>query len=210
MTDNTDRYAGEYVNSWNRYTCILDEGAYTPADTYDSTGRLRKGGTFASPVAVGDAVALSTDTGATHAACKGLVLVTRPSNGTALIIGKVVEIKKFGNYPSTAAKADTLAERLAGGYYNKAIVEFNIPAKVETVTVKCDGSHAVTPGTGTTLKYGITDSVAALAYNQGKIIYDVVASGGTGVIPLHYVPAGSSGDLYSCSVMYTGLPTAQT
>ncbi|MFA6727557.1 MAG: hypothetical protein WCS17_04985 [Prevotella sp.] len=203
MTDNSSVYAGDY-SSGQRYTCILDEGAYTPADTYDFTGRLVPGGSFATPIAIGDAVAISTDTAGTYAACRGLPLVTRPGNGTTLLIGKVVEVAVFGNYPSTAAQADTLAERLAGGYYRKAIVEFNFSTKLEAITVKCDGSNAVTQGDGSTLKYGITDSVAALAYHHGKIIYDVVASGGSGLIPLHYVPSGSSGDLYTCLVMYTG------
>lgn len=203
MTDNTSLYAGEY-NSGQRYTCILDEGTYTPADTFDFTGRLVHGGTFASLIAVGDAVAISTDTAATYAASRGLPVVTRPATGTTLLIGKVVGIEIFGNYPSSSTQSDSLSERLAGGYYRKAIVEFNFSTKLEAVTVKCDGIHAVTQGDGTTLKYGITDSVAALAYQSGKIIYDVVASGGTGLIPLHYVPAGSNGDLYTCLVMYTG------
>ncbi len=203
MTDNTSLYAGDY-NSGQRYTCILDEGAYTPADTIDFTGRLTPGGSFAAPIILGEAVAISTDTAGTYTACRGLPLVTRPSNGTTLIIGKVVEIEVFGNYPTTAAQADTLAERLAGGYYRKAIVELNFSTKLEAITVKCDGSHAVTQGNGSTLKYGITDSIAARAYQHGKIIYDAAESGGSGLIPLHHVPAGSSGDLYTCLVMYTG------
>lgn len=209
MTDNTDRYAGNYYSA-NRYTCILDEGAYTPANSLDYTGRLVHIGSFATPLAVGDAVAISNDTGATHSACKGLPLVERPVNGEALVIGTVVEIKRFGNYPTAASQADTLAKRLTGRYYNTAIVEFNFGTKIKTVTVKCDGTHAVTQGDGSTLKYGIGDSVAALAYNIGVEIFDVVASGGTGIIPLHYVPAGTNGDLYSCAVLYTGAVTAQT
>lgn len=208
-TDNTSRYAGDY-NSGQRYTCILDEGAYTPANTYDFTGRLIHAGTFATPLAIGDAVAISNDTAATFAACKGDPLVERPVNGEALIIGKIVQIKRFGNYPATAGLADTLAKRLAAGYYNKAIVEFNFSTKLEAITVMCDGSHPTVQGVGSTLVYDISESVAALAYNQGKIIYYQAASGGVGLIPLHYVPAGSNGDTYTCLVAYTGLTLAQS
>lgn len=203
MTDNTSNYAG-YYRSKERYTCLLDEGAITPGTTFDTTGRLIDSCSFATPIAEGEPVALSNDTANTFSATNGLVLVERPQTGEALVIGSVVTIEKFGNIPATAAAADTLTKRLAGKYRRVAGIEFNFSNKIEEVTIVCDGSHAIVPGVGTTLIQDISASVAA-----GKPVYAAVASGGTGIIPLNYVPAGTVGDLYTCLVMYTGFTTSQ-
>jgi hypothetical protein len=202
-TDNTSKYAGFYATK-ERHTCILDEGAYTPADSEDYTGRVVHVGTWATPISVGEPVALSNDSGNTYAATKGLILVERPVAAEALVIGRVVEIEKFGNYPATAGVADTLTKRLAAKYRRTAKVELNFGNKIEEVTILCDGSNALVPGVGATIKLDVSESVAAK-----KPIYAQCASGGTGIIPLHAVPAGSAGDTYSCLVLYTGFTTTQ-
>ena len=112
----------------------------------------------------GDWVALSDDTANTYAATGGLILVEKPVNQTrALVIGRIVgtptALKKV---PATAAEANTLAERLAGGFYRKArveIVAFPI-GSIKKFTVYSDGSNATVPGGGATLKLSITGTYA--------------------------------------------------
>jgi hypothetical protein len=204
MTDYTEKYAGNY-SSREKYTALLDEGTCTPATVLDATGRSIQSCTFATPLAEGEPVALSNSSDNTFAATKGNILVERPVAGEALVIGKIVTIQKFSNFPAAATAADTLAERLSGGYRRSAGIELNFSNKIETVTIVCNGATAIVPGVGTTLLLDIDASTAA-----GEPVYAATAAGtGTGVIPLHAVPAGQNGDLYKCSVMYTGFTTTQ-
>lgn len=203
VTDATSKYAGNYASK-ERYTALLDEGALTPATALDFTGRSISTVTFATPLAEGDAVALSNDVENTFAATKGTILVERPVAAESLVIGKIVTIEKYNNHPATAGVADTLAKRLAAKYRRTAGIEFNFGNKIEEVTIVCNGANAIVPGVGTTLILDVSASVAA-----GKPIYAAAANGGTGVIPLHAVPAGGAGDTYSCLVLYTGFTTTQ-
>jgi hypothetical protein len=69
--------------------------------------------------------------------------------------------------------------------------------------VYSDGSNATVPGVGTTLKVSIAGT-----YTNHKNYLDSAASGGTGLIPLHAVPAGSDGDTCNILAVVTGLMTA--
>jgi hypothetical protein len=206
MTDATSTFAGNYAGGL-RVTCILDEGAPTVSSkTYAPDGTYKYGTTWASELEEGDYVAISNDTAATFSACKGVPLVEKAVNGETFVIGKIVSTPKLQKQPLTDAAADTLAERLAGGYYRTANVEImGGITKIEKATVMCDGSNATTPGTGTTLKFNITSG-----YASGGLQLDSAASGGVGIIPFHYVPAGTDGDTYSCLVGITGLLIAVT
>ena len=204
MTDNTSKYAGYYASK-ERYGCILDEGAITLGTALDTTGRSIQTCSFATPLAEGAPVALSNDVANLYSATGGMILVEKPVNAEALVIGRIVTITKMGNLPATDAGADSLAKRLAGKYRRTAGIEFNFSNKIEEVTIVCDGTHAIVPGVGTTLQLDISASEAIKAP-----VYAAVASGGTGVIPLNYVPAGTAGDTYTCLVMYTGFTTAQS
>lgn len=207
MTDNTSDWAGNYGQGQTN-TCILDEGAVTPGTGIDAYGREQATYGFASGLAEGDWVALSNDAANTFAATGGLILVEKAVNGEGLVIGKIVgtptALKKV---PATAAAADTLAERLAGGFYRKARVEITAfpMGSVKKFTVYSDGTNATVPGVGTTLKLSIAGTYAN---HDGYL--DSAASGGTGLIPLHNVPTGTDGDTCNILAVVTGLMTAVT
>jgi len=202
MTDNTSQVAGNYGQG-QTITCILDEGAITPGTGIDAHGREQATYAFATGLAEGDWVALSNDAANTYAATGGLILVEKPVNGETLVIGRIVgtptALKKV---PATAAAADTLAERLAGGFYRKArveIVAFPI-GSIKKFTVYSDGTNATVPGVGTTLKLSIAGTYA----NHAGYL-DSADQNGVGIIPLHNVPTGADGDTCSILAVVTGL-----
>ena len=206
MADNTSSIAGNYPGGIV-VTCILDEGAPTVASTsYDQLGQSAKGLTWASELAEGDMVAISNDTAGTYVACEGLPLVEKAVDGETLVIGQIVGTPRLMAFPAASADANTLAERLAGKYYRVANVKLmgGITAIQEGV-VMCDGTNACVQGVGATLKLNITST-----YANHKLTFDSAASGGVGVIPFHYVPAGTDGDTYSCLVGITGMLIAAT
>jgi hypothetical protein len=207
MTDNTSEIAGNYGQG-QTITCILDEGAITPGTGIDAYGREQATYAFATGLAEGDWVALSNDAANTYAATGGLILVEKPVNGEALVIGRIVgtptALKKV---PATADAADTLAKRLAGGFYRKArveIVAFPI-GSIKKFTVYSDGSNATVPGVGSTLKLSITGTYA----NHAGYL-DSASQDGVGIIPLHGVPAGTDGDTCSILAVVTGMLRAVT
>lgn len=207
MTDNTSEIAGNYGQG-QTITCILDEGAITPGTGIDAYGREQATYAFATGLAEGDWVALSNDAANTYAATGGLILVEKPVNGEALVIGRIVgtptALKKV---PATAAEANTLAKRLAGGFYRKArveIVAFPI-GSIKKFTVYSDGSNATVPGVGSTLKLSITGTYA----NHAGYL-DSASQDGVGIIPLHGVPAGTDGDTCSILAVVTGMLRAVT
>jgi len=207
MTDNTSEIAGNYGQG-QTITCILDEGEITPGTGIDAYGREQATYAFAAGLAEGDWVALSNDTANTYAATGGLILVEKPSNGETLVIGKIVGTPTaLKHAPDTAAAADTLAERLAGGFYRKArveIVAFPI-GSIKKFTVYSDGTNATVPGVGSTLKLSITGTYA----NHAGYL-DSTNKDGVGIIPLHSVPAGTDGDTCSILAVVTGLLLAVT
>lgn len=206
MADNTSTYAGNYGGGLV-ITCILDEGAITVADSYDGMGTKAKSYTFASELYENNYVAISNDTANTFTATGGIPLVELPVNGETFVIGKIVGTPEFKKKPANDAAANTLAERLAGEYYRVANVEImGGITSIQKAIVMCDGSNATTPGTGTTLKFNIASGDG----DGDGLQFDTAASGGVGVIPFHYVPAGTDGDTYSCLVGVTGLMTSVT
>jgi hypothetical protein len=207
MTDNSSIIAGNFPGANNtRITCILQEGAPTVGTSYDQNGRSMTTMTWQAELAEGDYVALANDTECTFAATEGTPVVEKAGDSETLVIGKIISTPKLNRMPANTAAGDSLTKRLVGGYYRVANVQIlggiQMVAKAE---IMCDGSHACVPGVGSTLKFNITSS-----YVKHKLCFDSVASGGVGVIPFHYVPAGSDGDLYSCLVGITGLLIAAT
>lgn len=209
MTDNRSTIAGNYQGTGPVIECILDEGAPTyRAKQTMPTGETIDVCVFASPLEEGMQVALSNDTANTYAATEGMPVVEVPVNGEALVIGTIVSPPKLQRMPSsTDADDDTLAERLAGKYYRVALVELHIAGKIVAADVYQNGTNATVPGVATTLAANLTSGKATGARGY-KLIQ--VASGGQGAIPLHYVAAGSSGDLSTCLVLLTGLVASVT
>lgn len=206
MTDNTSTIAGDYEGGI-KIPCILDEGAPTvTARTYDRMGDYAPGVVWASELYKGDVVALSNDTAATFAACNGLPLVELPVDGETLVIGQIVTEPETVVHPPTTAAANTLAERLAGKYYRVATVEiWGGITKVVKANVMQDGSNAVVVGQSTVLHYNITRGTAL-----HTLCFDVEASGGVGVVAMHYCAAGTNGDTLSCLVGINGILDAAT
>ncbi len=206
MTDHTINIAHDFHTApVPEITAILDEGALTIGSGFGIGGRDEKIAIPASQLYEGYYVALSNDTAATASATGGLPIVEKAVNAESLTFFEIVTISPAENTPSAASDADTLAKRLSGKYYRKARVRVygGITAVVKA-TVMCDGSHATTPGDGSTLKFNITSAYTqAINSSKKKLVFDSVASGGVGVIPFHYVPAGTDGDLYSCVVGLT-------
>lgn len=205
MTDNTTNLGANRAPG-PRETAILEEGNITISTDIDGTGRERTTYPRAASLAEGDPVAIVNSSENTYTATNGNILVERPQNGEGLTIGKVYGTPgSLKQVPATAGAADSLTKRLSGNYHRLASVEIWVPGTIKKITIACDGSHPIVPGVGTTIELNITKSLAA-----HTPIYTAAASGGTGIIPLHYVPAGSSGDLYNILAIFTGLQTAVT
>jgi hypothetical protein len=202
MTDSTTTVAGNYPFKGPVITCILDEGAPTYSDSgvyFDQTGTTSKVITFASPLARGNLVAISNDTACTYAATGGKPVMERAVSGETFVIGLITSEPKLKNFPASSAAADTLAERLSGGYYRTANVAIlgGITA-VMKAEVYLDGSNGFTVGQSTTLKHNLTGDYAD--DNTVEIQLITAASGGVGIFAFHYGPSGSAGDTINCLV----------
>ena len=207
MTAYDSTIAGTYKGTGPVVECILDEGAPTRASAMMPDGQTLTVITWASGLEEGQAVSISNDTENTYAATEGAPVVEKAVNAESLMIGTIVTTPQLKGFPPTTASADTLVERLAAKYFRTALVEFHIPGKLVAAQVMADGSNATVPGVGTTLKANM--AAMYTAGNRGYF-FDSAASGGVGVIPFHYVPAGSNGDTYSCLCLLTGLLASVT
>jgi len=200
MTDNTSEYTQTYSKPQNRYSCYLNEGAITVSTAYDVNGKEQKVCTYAAEIKEGDWVAINNDTDNTYAATGGSLLVEKPVAGESLVLGKIVALPGRGKTPATSGVADTLAKRLSGGYLRNAIVEVTAFGNITEGVFVCDGSNAQVPGVATKLKFSIGSG-----YTNHGLYMDGSGSGGANAVPLHYVPAGSDGDLYSCVFGISGM-----
>jgi hypothetical protein len=200
MTDYRSNIAATFHTSpVPEITAILDEGAITVSSGFGTGGRKETMYTVASELHEGDWVALSNDAASLFVETGGKPIVEKASNNESLVMFEIVTIDPAENYPANDAAANTLAKRLAGKFYRKARVRVygGITAVVKA-DVMCNGTNATVPGVGATLTFNITSS-----YANHKLCFDQAASGGTGVIPFHNVPAGTDGDLYNCTVGLT-------
>jgi len=211
MVDNRSTIAGTYKGTGPVIKCILNEGAPTyKGEAIMADGLTMPICTFATPLAMGQVVALANDAYCTYTATEGMPVVERAQTGETLVIGQIVSEPKLETFPSaTDADDDTLEERLAGKYYRTALVEFHIAGRVVKATIQQDGSTALVPGVATQCILNITQSYATGA--QGYF-FDMTPSsaGGVGLIPLTYVAAGTNGYLESALVLMTGLAKAIT
>lgn len=171
-----------------RITCILNEGAPTVGSrVYDNTGGRVTGLTWATEIQKEDVVALDRDTANTYAATGGLPVVTKPSNGEAYVVGKVVTEPEIVQFPANTAAGDSWSKQLAGKYYRIATVEFWPFVAIKPATIVGANAAAVTIGTTGLLEMDISESYT----NHGLCVFDV-GSGGTGLVSLHYHPKGTT------------------
>ncbi len=206
-TDYRSAIAGKYPQQFPiKIPCILDEGTITVASTaYDRANTKDNSYVFQYELEEGDYVALSNEEDNTYVATGGIPVVERALTTEKLVVGKLVSTPKvLRELPATSGVADTWTKRLPAKYYR--IAELQLLAGITEVTkatVMCDNSHPCAIGVGTTLKLNIVD-----AYANHCLTFDSVASGGTGVIPFHYAPAGTDGDEYTILCGINDLLTA--
>lgn len=206
-TDSTDNIAGHYKHHGPIITCILDEGAptYTASGTYlDQLGTTSKVITFATPIARGNMVAISNDTACTWAATDGLPVMEKPVNTESFVIGRVVSEPQLVNFPASSAAADTLAERLSGGYFRTALVEiYGGVTAILKAEVYLDGTNGWEVGQTTALHHNLTGDYAD--DNTVEIQLVSAADTGTGIIAFHYGADGETGDQLNCLVGINGV-----
>lgn len=177
-------------------TAILEEDAITITENaYNQSGLKEKVATLGAPVAVGDLVYLIPGEKNTYPNTKGLPVVAEMAAGT-FYAGIITSTPEWVKMPSASmAFTDTDSADweaiLAGDNYRVATVEFlGITGAIE-VDVKADGSNAVVIGDPTSLKYDVSEK---------KYVPVGAAGGGAGLLPMHYVPVGSVGDLHTIEV----------
>lgn len=186
-------------------TCILAEGVPT-VSTASMTGAGAKETTytFATPMSMGEIVAISAATENTYISTKGLPVVKIVANGE-FVIGRVIsEPRLVRTIPNTAA-GDTWAKALAGEYYRVATVEIwgGITA-IQTATLVTTDTAAVTPG----LQAGLTCDVSRTNSDKTLCLNDL-SSGGVGFYPFHYCAKLTAAD-YTILVGIMAPTTAAT
>lgn len=207
MTDSSDNIAGMYPTKGPIIPCILDEGAPTIVALgvgFDSANVTRKTLSWASPLAVGNMVAISNDTGCTWALTGGSPVVEKAVNTESFTIGRIVSTPGEFNMPANDAAADTLAERLAGGFYRTALVE--IYAGITAILkaeVYLDGTNGWEVGQTAALHHNITGDYAD--DNSIEIQLVSAADTGTGIVAFHYGADGEAGDILNCLVGINGV-----
>jgi hypothetical protein len=110
--------------------------------------------------------------------------------------------------PATSGVATPWATQLAGKYFRTALVKIHIPGRVVCGIIKHDGTRVVTPGAPTTFAFGITDAYTDTY--RGYWFNMISDAHGVAAIPLHYIAAGTDGDLSECLVILTGFLHADT
>lgn len=204
-TDGTSDITQDYKYSDKRFTCLLNEGTVTVSTAYDLNGKSQTVCSYASELHEGDWVAISNDTGNTYAATGGMLLVEKPVSEESLIIGRIVGLPGRGKVPSNTEAANTLAERLSGGYCRNAIVEVLAFNAIVEGTFMCNGTNAQVPGVATTSAFNL-----ASGYTNHGLWFDSSSQNGVNAVPLHYVAAGTDGDTYTSLYGITGMLFAIT
>jgi hypothetical protein len=192
MTDNTSDIAGDLDAATFKMTCILEEGALTVGDGYNTQGEKVTTVTPAAPVIVGDLVYLIAGTKNLCVECGDKPVVAKLAAGT-FYAGRVTSTPQWKSTPA-ASMAFTNCDNadwaaiLAGEYYRIASVEFFGVTGAFKGTVTTIDTHEVAVGAIADLKWDVSDGTFAPA-----------ANGGTGLLPMHYVPAGA-GNTYSIMI----------
>ena len=202
MTDSSDNITGNYPTRGPVIPCILDEGAPTvvaSGTVMDMMNVTRKTLTWAAPLARGNMVAISNDVACTWTATGGIPVMERAVNGETLVIGKIISTPGVSEEPANDAAANTLVERLAGGYYRTALVEiYGGITCLQKAEVYLDGTNGFVVGQCATLKHNLDGDYAD--DNTEEIQLVTAASGGVGIVAFHYGADGDAGDILNCLV----------
>lgn len=193
-TDRTSDIAGDLSASRLGIPCILEEGAITVADGYNTRGQLESIATVAAPILVNDLVYLIPGTKNLGVETRLNPVVAKLAAGT-FYTGIVTSTPRWNDVPPTTSMAFTDCDNadwaaiLSGKKYRMATVQFFGITGVFDGIVTADGSNEVAIGAIGDLKWDVS---------LGTFVPS--ANGGTGLLPLHYVPTGSSGDTYSIMI----------
>lgn len=192
-TDRTSDVAGDLTSARFKIPCILEEGAITVADGYNEVGQKVTTATPAAPIAVEDLVYLIPGVKNLGVETNLNPVVAKLAAGTSYA-GVVTSTPRWYNMPSeTMAFTDCdnadWASILSGKYYRMASVEFFGVTGAFEGTVTADGSNEVAIAAPGDLKWDVS---------LGTFV--PVGSGGAGLLPMHYVPAGVSTDTYSIMI----------
>lgn len=202
MVDYGDNITGNYPTAGPIIPCILDEGAPTVVASgvvMDMQNVTRKTLTWAAPLARGNLVAISNDVACTWAATNGIPVMERAVNGETFVIGKIVSTPGEFEEPADDAAANTLAARLAGGFYRTALVEiYGGITCIQKAEVYLDGTDGFTVGQCATLKHNLVGDYAD--DNTAEIQLVTCASGGVGIVAFHYGADADAGDILNCLV----------
>lgn len=213
MTDNRTTIAGNYPGVGQKVKCILNEGVPTVTDGVfmPDGSTLRVASFAAAPYGLqeGQIVAISNDVANTAIATELMPVVERAQTGETLVFGIIRSTPKWSMMPASSAVATPWATQLAGKYYRTALVEVLVPGVILCATIMQDGVEALVPGVPTN---GIFNIASAYADGARGLYLDMTTggAGGVGFIPLHYVAAGSDGDLADAAVLITGMMKAIT
>ncbi len=213
MTDGTNNIAGMFAHRGPEPTVILNEGAPTVTASgsyFGGEGQTEKVLTWADQIAEGNLVALVVETDNTWAATDGVLMVEKPTTTEAFVVGRVSSTPKLVTMPATTAAGNTLAKRLAGGYYRTAEIELmaGVTAVLKAEVTADAATTPTTVGATTLLKHNLTSDYADDDTTEIKLIAD--SSGGTGLIAFHYCANTASADVTNCLVGVTGLMTSIT
>ena len=202
MTDSSDNIAGQYKHHGPIITCILDEGAPTvtaSGSVFDDGNTTARSLAWASQLARGNRVAISNDVACTWAATDGLPVMEQAVNGETYVIGRIASAPKMVTFPATSGVADTLAKRLAAGYFRTALVEiYGGITAILKAEVYLDGTNGFEVGQTAKLKHNLTGDYAD--DNTIEIQLVTAASGGVGIFAFHYGADGGAGDILNCLV----------
>lgn len=193
MTDRTSNIAGDLSSGRLGIPCILEEGALTVADTYNEVGQKVTTASPAAPIAVEDLVYLIPGVKNLGAETRLNPVVAKLAAGT-FYAGVVTSTPRWVNVPKeslafTDCDNGDWATILSGRYYRMATVVFFGVTGMFKGTITADGSNEVAIGAPGDLKWDVS---------LGTFV--PVNSGGTGLLPMHYVPTGVNLDLYSVMI----------
>lgn len=193
-TDYTSDIAGDLGASHFKMACILEEGALTVGEGYSINGGKETIVTPAAPIAVNDLVYLIPGTKNLGVETNLLPVVAKLAAGQ-VYAGRVTSTPEWEDTMPATTKAFTDCDNpdwaaiLAGKYYRKASVEFFGVTGAFAGTVTADGSNEVAIG-----------AIGDLKWDVSKGTFAPAASGGKGLVPMHHVPTGVSGDTYTIMI----------
>lgn len=177
-------------------TCILEEGAVTISENaFTPTGLKETVATLGNQIVKGDLVYLIPGEKNMYVETHGMPVVEKLTSGT-LFTGKVMTNPEWNVMPA-ATKAFTDCDNanwaaiLAGKWFRTATVELFGISDIFTVDVLADSSNTVIIADQTSIKWDVS---------EGYFVPVGAAGGGLGLLPLHYSPAGTSGDKYTILV----------